>query len=84
MKEQENKSKQPRTQDEDDGSNRSHGEGTPIYLTSDSTLQSPEEHAHDKSVDPNKDTTMEASNDDLHDIKAGKLTGRDGTNTDQP
>jgi hypothetical protein len=59
-------------------------EGTPIYLTSDSTLQSPSEHAHDKSIDPNKNTRMEASNDDLHDINAGKLTGRDGTDTDQP
>ena len=58
---------------------RSSGEGTPIYLTSNTTLQSPEEHAHDQSVDPRKDTQMEASNDDLHEIKAGKLTGRDGT-----
>ena len=84
MKEQDNRNKQERPRDEDDGTNRSHGEGTPIYLTGNSTLQSPEEHAHDKSVDPNKDTTMSVSNDDLHDINAGKLTGRDGTNTEQP
>ena len=84
MKEQNNKSKQPRTQDEDDGTNRSHGEGTPIYLTSDSTLQAPEEHAHDKSVDVNENTKMDVSDSDLNDINAGKLTGRDDTDTDQP
>jgi hypothetical protein len=62
---------------EDDSSNRSHGEGTPIYLTSDSTLQSPEEHDHDKEVDPRQDNTREVSTDDLHEIKAGRLTGRE-------
>ena len=30
-----------------------------------STLQTPEEHRHDQSVDPRQDTTMEVSNDDL-------------------
>ena len=44
---------------------RSSGEGTPIYLTTNSTLQSPEEHAHDESVDPRLDDTMAVSNDDL-------------------
>lgn len=76
-------SKNPRNEGrEDDGSNRSHGEGTPIYLTSDSTLQSPEEHAHDKSVDPRQDTSMDVSDTDLTEIKAGKLTGRDETDGD--
>ena len=84
MKEQTNKSKQQRTEDEDDGSNRSHGEGTPIYLTSNSTLQSPEEHAHDKSVNTNENTKMDVSDNDLNDINAGKMTGRDGIDTDQP
>jgi hypothetical protein len=84
MKEQENRNKEATSRNENDGTNRSHGEGTPIYLTGNSTLQSNEEHAHDKSVDPNQDTSMSVSNDDLHDINAGKLTGRDGTNTDQP
>lgn len=66
---------------EDDvtGTDRSSGGGTPIYLTPDSTLQSPVEHQHDESVDPRKDTTMAVSNDDLHDIKAGTLTGREGS-----
>ena len=40
-------------------------EETKIYLTPDSTLQTPEEHRHDQSVDPRKDNTMEVSNDDL-------------------
>lgn len=84
MKEKDNRNKQTRPREEDDGTNRSHGEGTPIYLTGNSTLQSPEEHAHDKSVDPTKDTTMSVSNDDLRDINAGKLTGREGADTDQP
>lgn len=84
MKKQVNRDKQSRPREEDDGTNRSHGEGTPIYLTSNSTLQSPEEHAHDHSVDTNKDTAISVSNDDLQDIKAGKLTGREDTNTDEP
>ena len=50
---------------------------TPIYLTGDSTLQTPEEDRKDKSIDPRKDNTMSVSNDDLHDIKAGRLTGRE-------
>jgi len=58
-------------------SNRSSGEGTPIYLTSNSTLQSPEEHKHDQSVDATADTTRAVSDDDLTDIKAGTITGRD-------
>ncbi len=62
--------------------NRSSGGGTPIYLTSNSTLQSPEEHEHDENVDPAKDDTMEVSNDDLHEIKAGRLTGRDESEDD--
>lgn len=61
---------------------RSSGEGTPIYLTPNSTLQSPDEHTHDEGVDPRKDTTMEVSNDDLHDIKAGALTGREHSGED--
>jgi len=67
---------------ENDRNNRSDGEGTPIYLTSDSTLQSPEEHQHDKTVDPRKDTTRDVSDSDLTEIKAGTLTGRDRTGND--
>lgn len=38
---------------------------TPIYLTGDSTLQTPEEDRKDKSADPRKDDHFEPSNDDL-------------------
>ncbi|MDB5197838.1 MAG: hypothetical protein JWP88_2209 [Flaviaesturariibacter sp.] len=69
---------------EDDGSNRSHGEGTPIYLTSNSTLQSPEEHAHDKSVDPGQHTSIDVSDSDLTDANAGTLTGRQDTDENNP
>ncbi len=58
-------------------------EGTPIYLTTDSTLQTPAEHRHDQTVDPRQDTTREVSQDDLHDIKLGKLTGRDDTDQEE-
>jgi hypothetical protein len=46
------------------GNNNEVGE-TKIYLTPDSTLQTPEEHQHDQSVDPRKDNTIGVSNDDL-------------------
>ncbi len=36
-----------------------------IYGAPGSTLQTPEEHQHDQSIDPRKDNTMEVSNDDL-------------------
>jgi histidinol phosphatase-like enzyme len=58
-------------------------EETPIYLTSNSTLQTPSEHRHDQSVDATKDTTIEVSRDDLHDIKLGTLTGRDDMDNEQ-
>ncbi len=47
-------------------------EETPIYLTSDSTLQTAQEHQHDQSVDPRKDTTMEVSNDDLNETETDR------------
>jgi hypothetical protein len=59
------------------------GEETPIYLTSNSTLQTPSEHLHDQSVDATKDTTIEVSGDDLNDIKLGTLTGRDDMDNEQ-
>lgn len=53
------------------------GEGTPVYLYGDSTLQTPEEHRHDQSVDPRKDDTIDVSDSDLEPIRAGTLTGRE-------
>lgn len=41
-------------------------EGTPIYLTDDATLQSPEEDRKDTATDPTKDNTIAPSEDDLH------------------
>ena len=54
---------------------------TPIYLTGDSTLQTPEEDEKDKSKDPRRDETMEPSNDDLHEINADRLAGSDHAGT---
>jgi hypothetical protein len=48
-------------------SNNNEVEETKIYLTPDSTLQTPEEHQHDQTVDPRKDNTIGVSNDDLRD-----------------
>lgn len=53
------------------------GEGTPVYLYGDSTLQTPEEHEHDSRIDPRKDDTIDVSDSDLEQIKAGRLTGRE-------
>ena len=56
------------------------GEETKIYLTPDSTLQTPEEHRHDQSVDPRKDNTMTVSNDDLNETDVDKYRDEiDGT-----
>jgi hypothetical protein len=57
------------------------GEETNIYLTGDSTLQTPEEAAKDKSKDTREDTTMEVSADDLHETAADRLAGSDRAGT---
>jgi hypothetical protein len=44
-----------------------------IYGAPGSTLQTPEEHRHDESVDPRKDSTIDVSNDDLHKTDIDKL-----------
>ena len=44
-----------------------------IYGAPGSTLQTPEEHQHDQSVDPRKDNTMEVSNDDLRKTDIEKM-----------
>lgn len=46
---------------------------TPVYLTPDSTLQSPAEHRHDQSVDPRKDNAIGVSNDDLHETDVDRM-----------
>lgn len=52
-------------------------EDVKVHLTDDSTLQSAEEKEHDNAVDPRQDRTISVSEDDLHDAKAGRLTGRE-------
>lgn len=59
-------------------------EETKIYLTPDSTLQTPEEHRHDQSVDPRKDNSISVSRDDMNETGTDKLRedldgDRDGT-----
>src|SRR5215213_1888940 len=48
-----------------------------VHLTDDSTLQTREEKDRDNRVDPREDRTISVSEDDLHDAKAGRLTGRE-------
>ncbi len=66
-----------RNRENDAPDDRSTGEGTPLYLTSNSTLQSPEEHEHDQSVDTRADETMEVSNDDLSSPSADDTSADD-------
>lgn len=49
---------------------------TPIYLNSDTTLQTPEEKQHDESIDPGKNNTVEASEDDLNETSFDKMKDR--------
>lgn len=48
---------------------------TPIYLTGDSTLQTPEEDANDRSIDPRKNDTLAASKDDIHQTIPPRMAG---------
>lgn len=54
-------------------------EETPIYLTTDSTIQSQEEHQHDESVDPGKDNTIDVSDTDLKETDADRYGGPNKT-----
>ncbi len=56
-----------------------------IYGAPGSTLQTPEEHRHDQSVDPRKDTKMEVANDDLRKTDIDKMQEQlDGKRGDIP
>jgi hypothetical protein len=46
-----------------------------IYLTPNSTLQTPEEHKHDQSVDATKDSTIDVSNSDLRETELDRNRG---------
>jgi len=66
-----------------DKNNNNHvsGEETKIYLTPDSTLQTPEEAKHDKEGDPYKNDHLEVSRDDLHTTNADRFVGSDRAGT---
>lgn len=77
-----NKRNTDRNADKEQSSN-SANEPTPIYLTDDSTLQTPEEYQHDKSQDPRKNTSFETSEDDLHETNVDKMAGSDRAGTSE-
>lgn len=54
---------------------------TKIYLTPDSTLQTPQEDRHNKSIDPRKDNRIAVSKDDLHETNADRFAGSDRAGT---
>jgi hypothetical protein len=72
---------QERNNNEQNQRNNSENNETKIYLTPDSTLQTPEEDRHDKSIDPRKDNRMSVSNDDLHETNADRFAGNDRAGT---
>jgi hypothetical protein len=73
----------------DQGQNRTgsqqntRSEETPIYLTGNSTLQTSEEHQRDQQTDPRADRSLDVNRDDLHEVRLGRLTGRDNIDSDK-
>lgn len=57
------------------------GESTPIYLTGDSTLQTPDEDRRDSAIDAQKDQQISVSNDDLRENDADPFAGSDRAGT---
>ncbi len=52
-----------------------------IYLNSNTTLQTPEEHQHDQSDDPTKNNTVSISGDDLRETKGDQIGRGDRAGT---
>jgi hypothetical protein len=73
-------SKKEKKQEGENEPSRDTGE-TPIYLTTDSTLQTPDEDRRDKAIDPRKDNTIDVSDTDLRESDADKYTGSDRAGT---
>jgi hypothetical protein len=77
-----NKNKEKKQRD-----NNNEIQETKIYLTPDSTLQTPEEHQHDQSVDPRKDNRISVSNDDMRDTDIDRfrdtIDGKRGTSENE-
>jgi hypothetical protein len=73
----------------DQGQNRAGGQQntrsdeTPIYLTGNSTLQTSDEHRRDAATDPREDRSLDVNRDDLHEVRLGRLTGRDNNDSDK-
>ena len=68
---------------EDELSSNAANEPTPIFLTSDSTLQTPDEDRRDKGTDAARNDQLSVSNDDLHETKADRLAGSDRAGTSE-
>jgi hypothetical protein len=70
-------------QDKNSERNKQHSNEseTKIYLTPDSTLQTPEEDEHDKNIDVRKDNSISVSTDDLHNTNADRFAGSDRAGT---
>jgi hypothetical protein len=86
MKEQQDRNRQKDTSNQkeaDDSqlSSNASNEPTPIYLTPDSTLQTPGENRHDKSMDTGREDSQSVSNDDLHETNANRSAGSDRAGT---
>ena len=52
-----------------------------IFVTDNSTLQTPEEDRHDKSIDPRQDTSVSVSGYDLRESAADRVAGSDRAGT---
>lgn len=71
--------------DKRNSSNSEEGDELKIQGAPGSTLQTPEEHQHDQSVDPRRDNTMEVANDDLRETDIDKMRNQlDGKRSDIP
>lgn len=62
----------------DDLNRNREAQGTPLYVTDNSTLQSPEEDAHDRSVQPGANDSVRVSNDDINDPTPPRMADDNG------
>ena len=61
----------------DDKDNAGDGSFTPIYLNSDTTLQTPSEKKHDESIDPQKNDKVESIDVDAEETTFDKLNNEE-------
>ena len=74
-----NKNNMEENREQQNDKKTSEGEETKIYLTPDSSLQTPEEDRHDKSTDPRKDESLSVSSE--HETTADRYAGSDRAGT---